>query len=77
MDEFENIKNKINIRDIKSSFIIKKIFSFLSKKQRLNMIIFNKKLKKMLSIRKRDYNKICQKYKSEKNGKGKEYFLMI
>ena len=33
MDEFEDTKYKINIRDIKSVFIIKIIFSFLSVKQ--------------------------------------------
>ena len=45
MDEIGHIKNTINIRDIKSPFIIKNIFSFLSEKQILNMIIYNKNLK--------------------------------
>ena len=42
MDEIGSIKNRINIRDINSSFIIKNIFSFLSGKQILNLIIYNK-----------------------------------
>ena len=50
MDVFEDNKNKINIRDIKSSFILKIIFSFLSKKQILNMIIYNKELQKIFSV---------------------------
>ena len=50
MDEFKDSKNKINIRDIKSSFIKQKIFSFLSEKQFLNMIKFNKELQNIYSI---------------------------
>ena len=61
MDEFEDIKYKININDIKSSFIIKIIFSFLSQKQKLNMIIYNKKLQKMLSVDIYDYKEISGK----------------
>ena len=33
-----------NIEDIKSSYIVKEVFSFLSKKQKLNIIIYNKQL---------------------------------
>ena len=33
-----------NIEDIKSSYIKKEVFSFLSKKQKLNIIIYNKQL---------------------------------
>ena len=74
MDEFEDIKYKININDIKSSFIIKIIFSFLSEKQILNMIIYNKELQKMLSVDIYDYKKISGKKKiGQKNGKGLEY----
>ena len=39
MDEIGNIKSSINLRDISSSFIKKNIFSFLSEKQKLNMIM--------------------------------------
>ena len=76
MDEFDNIKYKVNIKDIKSIFILKIIFSFLSKKQILNMIIYNKKLQKMFLVDIKDYKKISGKYKiGGKNGKGKEYLI--
>ena len=74
MDTFEDNKNKINIREIKSSFVLKNIFSFLSKKQILNMIIYNKELQKIYSVDIKYYKKYSGKYKiAEKNGKGKEY----
>jgi len=76
MDEIGNIKNRINIRDINSTFIIKNIFSFLSEKHILNMIIYNKLLQKLLSVDIKNYKKISGKYKIiEKNGKGKEYLI--
>ena len=76
MDEFENIKYKINLRDVKSSFIKKIIFSFLSKKEILNIIMYNKKLQNMLLFDIEDYKEISEKYKiGEKNGKGKEYII--
>ena len=44
----------------------------------LNMIIYNKKLKKMLLVDIEDYKKISGKYKiGKKNGKGKEFILNI
>jgi len=76
MDKIGNIKNKINIRDINSSFIIKNIFSFLSEKQKLNMIMHNKLFKNLLLIDINNYKKVSGKYKiGEKNGKGKEYLI--
>jgi len=63
MDEFGNNKYEINIRDIKSVFIIKIIFSFLSRRQILNMIIYNKELQNMLLVDIKDYKKISGKYK--------------
>ena len=44
MAEFEEIKYKINLRDIKSSYMKKNIFSFLYEKPKLNMIVYNKEL---------------------------------
>jgi len=70
------IKSKINYSHIKSSFIIKNIFSFLNEKQKLNMIIYNNKLQKIFLVDIRDYKKISKKYRiGEKNGKGKEYII--
>ena len=76
MDKFEDIKYKINIRNIKSYFIIKKIFSFLSLRQKLNMIIYNIELQNLLSVDINDYKIISGKYRIiEKNGKGREYII--
>ena len=76
MEKFKDIKNKINIKDIKSSFIKNRIFSFIYKKQKLDMIIYNKELQRMLSVDIKDYEKISGKYIiKEKLGKGKEYIL--
>ena len=78
MDEIGSIKNRINIRDINSSFIIKNIFSFLPEKQILNLIINNKQFQTLLSVDIKNYKKISGKYKiGEKNGKGKEYSIEI
>ena len=69
-------KAKKNIEDIKSSYIIKEVFSFLSKKQKLNMIIYNKNLQNIFGVNIEDYKKISGKYKIiDKNGFGKEYKL--
>ena len=76
MDEIGNIKNKINIRDINSSFIIKNIFSFVSEKQILNMIRYNKQLQILILVNIENFKKLNGKYKKgEKNGKGKEYLV--
>ena len=57
MSEFEDNKSKINYRDIKSSFIKKKIFSFLYEKKKLKMIEYNKELQKVCLISIEDYKK--------------------
>ena len=76
MDEIGNFKNWINIRDINSSFIKKNVFSFLSEKQLLNLIKYNKLIQNLLSVDITNYKKISFKYKiGEKNGKGKEYLI--
>ena len=76
MDEIGSIKKRINIRDIKSSIIIKNIFSFLCEKQILNLIIYNKQFQNLLLVDIKNYKKISGKYKiGEKNGKGKEYSI--
>ena len=77
MSEFEKIKNMINLKkDIKNFYNIKRIFSFLDHKEKLKMIIYNKKLQKKLGVGIQDYKNISGRYKiDEKNGKGKEYTL--
>ena len=76
MDELKEIKYSIKLRDIKSFYIIKGIFSFLHEKQKLNIIIYNKELQKNLLVDIGDYRTISGKYKiGKKNGKGSEYLL--
>ena len=74
MEEFENIKSEKNIGKLIGTYILKDIFSFLSEKQKLEIIIYNKDLQKKLDINIEDYKRIRGIYKvGERNGKGKEY----
>jgi len=50
MAELGESNYTINLRDIKSSYIIKRIFSFLCEKQKLIMIINNKDLQKIFQL---------------------------
>jgi len=75
-NELKEIKSKINYRNIKSFYIIERIFLFLHEKQKLNIIIYNKELQKICLIDIEDYKKISGKYKiGKKNGKGQEYLI--
>ena len=75
MAEFKKDHIK-SIKDIKSSYIIKEVFSFIDEKLMLNMIIYNKHLQNKFEVDIEDYKKISGKYKiGEKNGIGKEYKL--
>ena len=61
---------------VKSLYITKFIFSLLSKKKKLNMIIYNKKYQNKFEIKIDYYKKISGKYIiGERNGKGKEYYI--
>jgi len=75
MNEFENTISEKNIeKSIKSQYILKGIFSFLSEKQKLKIIIYNKNLQIKLDINIENYKRIRGIYKKgERNGKGKEY----
>ena len=74
MAECENIKSNLNSRQIKSSYILKTVLSFLNEKQKLNMIIYNKELQKICLVDIKDYKNASLKYRiGERNGKGKEY----
>ena len=76
MNEIQNIKSEINIEKIKSLYILKDIFSFLSEKHKLEIIIYNKNLQKKLDINNEDYKRKRWKYREgERNGKGKEYYI--
>ena len=70
------LKEKINLKDIKSSYIVKEMFSFLEEKQKLNLIINNKHLQNLIGVDIKYYIKISGKYKAgERNGIGKVYKL--
>ena len=76
MAEFEDNQSKINLRDIKSSYIIKRIFSFLHENQTLEMIVYSKEFQKMCLKGIKNYKAKCKKYKiGGKNGNGKEYII--
>jgi len=76
MSKFEEIKSINLIKDIKSFYNLERIFSFLEKKPKLNMMIYNKKLQEMFSVKIEDYKIISGRYRIiEINGKGKEYIL--
>ena len=72
-----NKKINFNIFNISDELLFKDgIFSFLNEKQKLNMIIDNKKLQKLLRVDIEDYKRISGKCKiGKKNGKGAEYIL--
>ena len=70
------IKNKNILLNIKSSYIIKDIFTFLQENKKLDIIIYNKQLQNTNEIDIKDYKKASGRYKiGEKNGKGSEYTL--
>ena len=80
MEKLENSDYKTNIQNIKSSYVIQKVFSFLSVKQILNLIKYNKEFQKLFLIDIEYYKDfywkkigICRII--EKNGHGKEYIL--
>ena len=65
------------VKDIKSSYIIKRIFLFLNEEQKLNLIIYNKEIQRILGVDIKNYKKKSGKYRIiEKNGKGREYTLI-
>jgi len=76
MVEFEEKKN-INLKeDIKCSQMLENIFSFLEKKKKLDLIIYNKEIRKKFGVNIQDYKISSGKYKKGgKNGFGREYTL--
>jgi len=65
----------VNLRkSLKSSYILKDIFSLLSEKKKLLIISYNKKYQAKLDIDIENFKKVCVKYIiREKNGNAKEY----
>ena len=76
MVEVEENKSNINIKNIKSPHIMKKIFSFLYERQKLKILLINKKLQKMFFIDIENYKSTSGKYKViYEDGKGKEFLI--
>ena len=76
MVEFEQIENNKYLLDIKSFHNLNEIFSFLTQRKKLNLIIYNKQLQIILGVDIKEYQKISGKLKiGQKNGEGKEYDL--
>ena len=76
MDETKEIKSKINIIDIKSLYIVKKILSFMKEAKKLQIIKCSKKLQKFLKINIDDFKRVSGKcIKFENDGKITEYII--
>ena len=70
--------NFISLNNVKSSYTLKRVLSFLYEKKRLNLIIYNKKIKRKLGINIDKYKSISGKIIiGERNGNGIEYKLGI
>ena len=76
---FKIVKIKSNIdylKHIKSLYILNEIFSFLNMKQKLNIMIYNKKLQKSQGFDIETYKNISGKYKIDGIiGFGREYII--
>ena len=78
MDKCLNIKTEVNIeKEIKSNYILKGVFSFLSVKQILNMIIYNKQLQKKFNVDIEDYKRVSGKYKVKEMEMVKNIIFMM
>ena len=75
----ENSESKTEIKalkDIKSSYIIEQIFSFLDEDRQLEMIKHNKNYQNLLSLNIESYKKKSGRYKKDGiNGYGQEFSL--
>ena len=59
---------------IKSSYLLKYIFTYVYEKKKLELVIYSKKMQNQLDINIIHYKFFSGKYKIvKKNGKGKEY----
>ena len=63
------------LKNVKSSYFIRIIFSFIYEKQKLKLIKYNKSFQKNMNISLINYKNFSGKYIIyEQNGKGKEYY---
>ena len=68
--------NYTNLRKaMKSSYIIKQLFSYLSENKKLSIIIYNKNYQNLFEINIEDYKKNCIAFiEGDRNGKCKEFY---
>ena len=71
-NEYKSVKI---LEDIHSAYLIKDIISFINKKQKMDLTIYNKQLQKIIGVDLEDYKETSGKYKIIENGKGREYKL--
>ena len=63
------------LKNIKASYFLRVLFSFVDEKKKLQLIKYNKSLEEILNISLTNYKYFSGKYIIyEANGKGKEYF---
>ena len=58
------IKSKDKLEKIRCSYFLEKLFNILAKKKSLDIIKYNKKLKKRINININDYKEYSEKYTS-------------
>ena len=63
-EKLNQIKSKVNFGNVKSVYILKKIFEYMEKKKFLEIIKCNKKLQARLKISIKDYTEYSQTYSS-------------
>ena len=63
-EKLKQIKSKVDFENIKSVFILRKLFDFMKKDKSLAIIQYNKKLQKILNLSINDYKEYSQLYSS-------------
>ena len=58
------IKIKCNLDNIKTDYLLQKVMNNLTKKETLEIVKYNKKIKERLNININDYKEYCEKYSS-------------
>ena len=75
-EKLENTSSSSDLgKTIKSPYIIRRIFSFLTEKKKFDMILYNKKLQRKLDLDLDDYKKFSGIYIIAKKGYAKGYKL--
>ena len=62
--KIKQIKSKVDLINLKSNFIFQKLFGYMKKYKRLDIIKYNKKLQKRLKLNINDYKKYSELYSS-------------